>query len=154
MKKQAIITGILLSAGLLILPGMSFARDGGAGRDGGRMKGACEGIEKCSTLTPEQRTQIEKLHQKFREDNAETLKQLTSKRFDMGTLLNADKPDLDKAKAIQKEISALKATLDQKRLELQFNVLKINPDAKLGRGMGMGRGMGRGMGECRGGDAT
>jgi hypothetical protein len=51
--------------------------------------------------------------------------------------------DIQKATALQKEVSALQAGLDQKRLEHIMAMRKINPDA--GRGFMMGdRGMGHG----------
>jgi len=101
----------------------------------GAMKG------KTSNLTAEQQEQVEKLQKKFREDNADTIKQLMTKRFDLNTILSSEKPDADKARAAQKEISDLTAKLAQKRIDLYFELLKVNPDAKLGQGRGRGMGM-------------
>ena len=50
-------------------------------------------------------------------------------------------PDLSKASALQKAVSELQASLDQKRLNHIMTMREINPDA--GRGFMMG---GRGMG--------
>jgi len=151
MKKLIGITGILVLACLIAFPMMASAQGSGAGKRG-RMAGIEMGKgqvgargEKTSTLTTEQQAQIEKLQKKFRDDNADTLKQLMTKRFDLNTILDSDKPDAVKAKAIQKEISDLDGTLAQKRIDLFIELRKINPDAKLGRGLGKGMGMGNDM---------
>ena len=41
-----------------------------------------------------------------------------------------------KAKAIQKEISDLHAKLEQKRMDMYFELIKINPDIKFWKGIG------------------
>ena len=97
--------------------------------------------DQASRLTAEQREQLKDLFKKFRNDNADTLKQLMTKRFDLDTALDADTPDAAKAKAIQKDISDLQAKLAQKRIDLFIDRLKIDPNAKFGRRMGRGLGM-------------
>jgi hypothetical protein len=77
----------------------------------------------------------------FREENADTLKQLMSKQFDLKTILNSTKPDVEKAKAVQKEISDLNAKLAQKKIDLYIELRKINPNAKFGVKEGEGHGM-------------
>jgi Spy/CpxP family protein refolding chaperone len=147
MKRLIGIMGILLLAGLFASSLVYAAEDTTTEKSKGRMGmqrgkaqiGAIKG--KTSNLTAEQQEQIEKLQKKFREDNADTIKQLMTKRFDFNTILTSDKPDADKAKAVQKEISDLTAKLAQKRIDLYFELLKINPDAKFGQGLGRGRGM-------------
>jgi hypothetical protein len=65
-------------------------------------------------------------------------------------------PDVQKASALQKDVSEMQAGLDQKRLGHIMAMRKINPDAGRGfmmegRGMGRhgkGRGMGYGPGDC------
>ena len=130
MKRHAIVIGVLLLAGLLILPAMSFAQTAVGQSEAGKVTGK---VEKPGRITPEQKKQLEKLQQKFREDNGEALKQLSAKRFDLKTLLNSEKPDLKKAKQLQKEISDITAPLDQKNIELFFEVRAIDPQAKFGR---------------------
>lgn len=151
MKKYVVITGMILLAGLLAFPMMASAQGAGAGKRAGIMgmesaKGQ-RGImgEKTSNLTTEQQEQIEKLHKKFRDDNADTIKQLMTKRFDLNTILDSDKPDADNARAIQKEISDLNAKLAQKRIDLYIETRKINPNTKFGMGAGRGRCMMGGM---------
>lgn len=148
MKRLTGVLGILLLAGLLAFPIAAAAQDSTAEKSTGRMMGMQRGKgqmgnmgNKTSSLTAEQQEQIEKLQKKFREDNADTIKQLMTKRFDLNTILSSDNPDADKAKAAQKEISELTAKLAQKRIDLYFELRKIAPDAKFGRGLGRGMGM-------------
>jgi len=98
----------------------------------------------ASNLTDTQRELISKLHQMFREENADTLKQLMTKQFDLKTILDASKQDVEKAKAVQKEISDLNARLALKRIDFYIELRKINPGAKFGQEEGEGLGM-RGM---------
>jgi len=147
MKKFIVIAEVLVLSALIAFPMMAAAQGSGAGKGAGVMgmesgkgqRGAM-GREKASSLTTEQKEQIEKLRKKYRDDNADTLKQLMTKRFDLNTILDSDKPDADKAKAIQKEISDLNAKLAQKKIDLYIEMRKINPDAKFGRGSGKGMG--------------
>jgi len=150
MSKYTLIAGMFLLAGLIIFP-MTAASQGtttekqtttmGMEKNKGHMMGM-PGMN----LTGEQRDKISKLHQMFREENADTLKQLMTKQFDLRTILDSTKPDAEKAKAVQKDISDLKAKLAQKRIDLYFEVRKINPDAKFGSKEGKGHGMGGMMG--------
>jgi len=60
-------------------------------------------------------------------------------------------PDVNKAVALQKEISELEGQLDQKRVEQRIKMQKENPDFFAGRGAGRGYGYGPGgMGMGRG----
>ena len=98
-------------------------------------------------LTDEQKAQLDKLHQKFFDDTASLRSQIAAKHSELNILMNTSNPDVQKARALQKELSDLKAKMAQERINLQFEVRKINPDARFG--MGHGRGMGgpgRGMG--------
>ena len=148
MRKYITITGLLLLAGVLAFPMFAVSQDAGMGKNMGKMMRMERGGEQMgamrdqtSNLTAEQKTQIENLLKKFRDDNADTLKQLMTKHFDLNTVLGSDNPDAGKAKAIQKDISELNAKLAQKRIDLYIDMHKINPDAKFGRGMGRGFGM-------------
>ncbi len=132
MKKQLKTAGIVLMACLFILPAAAFAR---GGKDGFRpergMKMTMQQPQAPeNNLTPEQISRIEALHKKFRDENADTLKQLMTKKFDMNLALDTETPDIAKAKTIQKDISSLEAKLAQKHLDLYAELLKIDPKAK------------------------
>ncbi len=138
MKKHVTIAGIIFLTGLFVLPMMAFGRGDKTGSHSGYMKGMT--VPKAQTqapaLTAEQISKIADLQKKFRDDNADILKQLMTKRFDLNTILDSDNPDAAKAKAVQKDISDLNAQLAQKRIDLYIEILKINPDAKYHGGMG------------------
>jgi Spy/CpxP family protein refolding chaperone len=129
MKKKVTIAGVLFLAALFVLPMAAFGR---GDKDNHHYSGkiATQTQVQSSTLTAEQISQIEDLQKKFREDNADILKQLMVQKFDLKTILGSDSPDSAKAKAIQKEISDLNAKLAQKKIDLYTEILKINPDAK------------------------
>ena len=150
MKKHITIAGIIFLAGVLALPMMTFAQNGRNAKRTDRMMGmemsSHQGglrVGKTTTLTDEQKGQIEDLLTKFRSDNADTLKELMTKRFDLKTALESDPPDGAKAKAIQKDISELTGKLAQEKIDLFIEIHKINPDAKFNVGMGMGSGIKR-----------
>jgi len=76
---------------------------------------------------------------------------LYQKRLELQSELAKQSPDSKKAGTLQKEISELKAQLDQKRIDHMLEIKKINPN--VGRGFA-GRGPGgygagfRGAGAC------
>jgi zinc resistance-associated protein len=155
MKKYTIVTATLLLAGLLAFSPVAIGQ--GTGIDTGKQTTTMKMHEKkgmmrekgAANLTDQQRELISKLHQTFREENADTLKQLMTKQFDLKTILDSPKPDVEKAKAVQKEISDLNAKLAQKRIDFYIELRKINPDAKFGpqeEGLGMRGMMGMGHG--------
>jgi Spy/CpxP family protein refolding chaperone len=96
------------------------------------------------TLTEEQRGQMDKLYQKFYDETAEARSEIWAKSAALNTLLNTSDPDTEKVKALQKEISDLRANIAQERINLELEERKITPDARIGRGHGMG-GYGRHM---------
>jgi zinc resistance-associated protein len=152
MKRLLAAAGIVTLVAALALPAMAQGPGWGRGR---MMQGYGPGglgdeprygawSEK---LTDEQREQINKLQQKFYDDTAQLRSQIVAKRSELNILMSTSNPDIQKARALQKDLSDLNAKMAQERLNLQFEMQKINPDARFG--MGYGRGMwgpGRGMG--------
>ena len=139
MNKHIAISCIIFLTLLFVLPMTALGRAGRGGNHSGRK--IQQTHVRSSALTAEQISRIEDLQKKFRDENADALKQLMTRRFDLETVLNSDNPDLAKARAAQKEISELDAELAQKRIDLHFNILKIAPDAKFHGSMGRGFGI-------------
>jgi Spy/CpxP family protein refolding chaperone len=91
--------------------------------------------------------QVQKLYKEqsaFFEATRDLREQLYQKGLELRSELAKDNPDANKAAALQKEISTLRAEFDQKRLNHILNMKKINPE--IGRGFGrryamMGPGM-------------
>jgi zinc resistance-associated protein len=164
MKRALTVVGIIVLVAAIAIPVM--AQGPGRGR---MMQGYGPGDPaNCprhaawdEKLTDEQQTQLDKLHQKFFDDTAAVRSQMAAKRSELQILMNTSNPDLEKAKALQKDLSDLRGKMGQERIKLFAEEKKINPDARFGMGwgrggmkgggfcgggMGYGRGMGRGFG--------
>ncbi len=154
MKRALAIVGILTLVAAITVP--VLAQGPGTGR-GRMMQGYGPGEPgECprhgawgDQLTDEQRTQLEKLHQKFFDETAALRSQMAAKHSELSILMNTSNPDFEKAKALQKEITDLRGKMGQERIKLFAEERKINPDARFG--MGWGRGGIKGGGPCGGG---
>ncbi|MCU0594353.1 MAG: periplasmic heavy metal sensor [Desulfobacterota bacterium] len=154
MKRALTVVGIMVLVAAVAIPVM--AQGPGAGR-GRMMQGYGPGDPaNCprygawnDNLTAEQKTQLDKLHQKFFDDTAAVRSQMAAKQSELGILMNTSNPDLEKAKGLQKEINDLRGKMGQERIKLFAEEKKINPDARFG--MGWGRGGMKGGGPCGGG---
>ncbi len=158
MKKMLTMGGIALLVIALALP--AFARGPGwGGGPGGRWGGGpgydCPNYGQAgANLTDEQRNKLTELGRNYYDSTAQLRNQIWTKRGELRILMSSVNPDPEKARAIQKELSDLKAKMAQERLNYSLEERKINPDARFGggygRGMGPGMGYG-GMGYGRGG---
>ena len=139
--------------------GMGCPNDerGYGGEGNHHRKGGCAYGQMNADLTPEQREQMEAERETFFDATKNERQDLYAKRLALKAEMAKSEPDLEKASALQKEVSELRGNLDQKRLTHIMAMRKINPDAGRGcmmegRGMGrhgMGQGMGYGSGNCR-----
>ena len=167
MKKLIAILGTVFLLAAIAYP--VFGHGPGWGRGGRHMMGQGGGTGHRShsggdyeTLTEEQRGQLDKLSQKFYDETAEVRSEIWAKSAALNTLLNTSDPDTEKVKALQKEISDLRAKIAQERINLELEERKITPEpeARIGRGHGMvgygrhmmsGHGPGMGYGRQMGG---
>ena len=104
-----------------------------------------------NTITPEQRAQLEQLDRKFYDETANFRDKIWAKSAELDALLNRTNPDIEKARALQREIHDLRARLDQKKIDYELEARKINPEPRLSYGRGRGDGWpmrGRGPGAC------
>lgn len=150
MKKLNKIAGITLMITALAIPAFAWGPSMGKGFE----PKTCKNCDNCQmTLTTEQQEQMQELHKKMNGKTTDARNEMMKKQIDLNAVINSDKPDLKKAKAIQKEISKLQAKISQVNLEFIIEAKKINPDMPRGMGHQMGkgrRGMHRGMGMGRG----
>ena len=150
MKRLFSIATVILLVGVIAAPLMA---QGPGGRKGdSRIYGGRGGYEygprgAYNDLTTEQRDQMDALHKKFYEDTKELRKELRDKRIELHDLLDTDNPDIEKAKAIQSEISTVQAKMAQKRIEFMVEKRKIAPDARFGRAFGHRQGFARNWGD-------
>jgi zinc resistance-associated protein len=86
-------------------------------------------------LTPEQRTQLDQLDRKFYDETADMRKDLWNKSTELNALLNTTDPDLDKVKALNKEINDLRTTLNEKRLTHELEARKVRDQVEVMAGL-------------------
>jgi zinc resistance-associated protein len=135
MKKIVAIGGIIFLVAVIA----TYVLAHGPGRWGdSHMKGDWG----CSTgyysqtekLTDEQRSQMDELYQKSYDETARLRNNIRTKSAELDMLLNSSEPDAGKARALQKEISELKAKLAQERINYDLEARKIAPKGRYGRG--------------------
>lgn len=158
MKRLVTLLGIVVLVGAVAVPVVAHGPNWGKGHHMMGSRGDCPGYGTqhgpgYGSLTEEQRTQLDKLHQKHHDETARHRNEIWTKSRELNTLLNSPNPDTEKAKALQKEISDLRAQLAEKRLNFKLEERKIVPEARFGKGYGKGgyyghhmRGHGPGMG--------
>jgi Spy/CpxP family protein refolding chaperone len=120
-------------------------------------KGGCGYGQMKADLTPEQQEQMESERKAFFDATQKERQDLYAKQLELRAEMAKSEPDIQKASALQKEVTELGGNLDQKHLNHIMAMRKINPNAGRGfmmegRGMGhhrMGKGMGYGPGNCR-----
>ncbi len=120
----------------------------GPGMDRGRGMGFGPGMGKgfrgrgfAPELSEEEWKKLDEQRNTFFEATDDLRQKSYSKRLELESELAKKNPDTGKAAGLQKELSNLKAQIDQKRIDHLIKVRKINPNA--GRGFA-GRG-GRGF---------
>lgn len=147
------VTIMAVGATAMAGKGMGYGQDGrGYGGCGQQRRGDCADGQRFADLTPEQQEQMETERQAFIDSTKAERRDLYAKRLELRAEIAKSEPDKARAAALQKQISDLQSSLDQKRLDHIMAMRKINPDAGrgfLGEGRGMGhRGMGHGHGNC------
>lgn len=118
--------------------------------DRDRHHGGYYGSGNDTQMSKEQYRQFEQKREAFFKDTEELRSNLYVKERDLENELAKDEPDVAKASDLQKDISKLRAQLDQKRIDHMVEMRKLAPNA--GRGfmhdgsmMGYGH---RGGGNC------
>ena len=144
MRKLTITFGILALVGVLAIPVFAHGPfGGGRGWSGGH--GNCwQGNPAAGNLTEEQRTQLNKLDEQFYNETAELRRQIWSKSDELHLALDASDLDPSKVKALQAELSGLKAKMAEQRIDYELKACSIAPKTEFARGPG--RGYGRHMG--------
>ncbi|MEJ2655828.1 MAG: periplasmic heavy metal sensor [Desulfobacterales bacterium] len=144
MKKLSSIVGITLLSALLIVP--VAVRAYGWGWGGGHMMGYWGGgpgyyhpyDRGYTALNSKQQEQLAELNQKFYNETQTLRDKLWSKSAELNALLSETNPDSGKISKLQKEISDLRAKLDEKATNNQIEARKIAPEARFGGGYGYG----------------
>jgi zinc resistance-associated protein len=157
MKRLTMIIGILLLAGAVAIPVLAWGPGMGWGNHhmmGYWGNGPGYGRD-YGNLTPDQQSRLKSLDRKYNDETRALQDQIWTKSEELDTVLNSATPDIEKAKTLQKEISNLRASLDEKAFNYEIEARKIAPDQRLGYADGdwyghhmgpYGHGMGYGYG--------
>ena len=142
MKRITTIIGILVLAGAVAVPVMAWGPGWGRGHHmmGYWGSGPEYGRGDYGNLTSEQKSSLDALDRKFYEETRDLRDQIWTKSGELDSVLDSSNPDIDKAKALQKEISDLRAKLDEKTVTYELEARKIVPGQRLGYGHGPGYG--------------
>lgn len=162
MKSIVTVLGIALLIGIFAYPAFSDGHGWGWGH---HMMGFWDRDQRYGhmydreygNMTEAERAKWEELDRTYYEETEGIRTQIMNKSGELDALLDSQNPDLERAKALQKEISDLRAALDQKELNYELEARNIAPEKRLwsgdGRGhhreyWGRGSGMGYGPGTC------
>ena len=138
MKKLATTLGILLLVGVLVAPVFAYRGSWGGWSAG---PGSCwQDSETYGNLTESQNAELGRLEQKFSNDTAKLRDEIWAKSEELNTLLNEANPDVKKVRALQKEITALRAEMDRQRIDFELKARKITPNSGYSRGYSRGYG--------------
>ena len=156
MRKILIALGSFLLVGFLAVPLLAY----GPGWNGGHHMrgywgsdpGSCwDNGRDYNDLSKEENNQLKALKGKFYNETARIRNEIRSKSAELNSYLNNTNADSQKLKALQRELSDLRATLDERWLAYELKARKILPESRFSSGYGRGyhghhmRGFGPGM---------
>ncbi len=130
-RNTFILAGIALIVSVAAVTAFAHGPVGGWGR-GGHMMGYWDRGPAYGNLTDDQRNQLETLNREFFDQTADIRSQLEAKSAELNALLYAQNPDRSKIESVQREIGDLRSKLDQKRLDYEFKVRKVDPNGAYG----------------------
>ncbi len=153
MTKKAVVFGLVV----LMVLGVTYALAKDAGPGSGRAWGRCGeggGSGKMSSLTPEQRTQLQAMHQKFHDETSQLRESIFSKRQELRSLWSDPNADPKVIIDTEKEVRELQDQMQEKMVQFKLEARKVLTPEQLSqfgeRGMGPGLGHGPGMGPRHG----
>lgn len=137
---------VALALVAVVVLGITYAYAYGPGHGGTGW-----GYEKWSSLTPEQRTKLQELGQRFNDETAQLRGTILTKRLELQSLWANPKADPKAIQEREKELRNLQDQMRDKAVQFRLEGRKIlTPEqlAQFGPGAGMGRGFdgGRMMG--------
>lgn len=142
MRTFFVTFGILALVGVMAFPVFAHGPNDWHSRGSGGPGYCWQDNPGEAELSPDQRNELSKLDQEFYNNTAEVRRQIWNKSDELDVLLNTPDPDPSKAKALQQEISELKAKMAEQRMDYELTARKIAPE---GAARGYGRGYGRHM---------
>jgi len=144
IKAVVLAMGLVTAIGFSthVFAGKGYGRGYGGPEDGQRGWN-CPGYGPSAGLSDEEKAKLDTERQAFWDSTADLRRDIRQKKLELQIELNKSEIDGAKARAIQKELSDLRAQLDQKRLDHRMRIKEIDPDLGGGMGRFYGRGPGR-----------
>jgi Spy/CpxP family protein refolding chaperone len=146
MKKVVIVLA-LVAVGIF---GVTYVYAVGPGFGPGFGRGDCPGFQGTSSLTPEQKSQLDESRKKFFDETVTLRETMRSKRLELRTLWADPKADPAIIQAKERELRELSNQMRDKMVQHRLEARNLLTDEQLaefgscgGRGRGFGRGMGR-----------
>lgn len=153
MRKTIVALGLV--AVMLLSVSYVYAQGAGFGPGHREMRYQGWGPGKENPLTPEQKTKFQELRRKFREENAQLIGAIVTKRLELQSLWTDPKADSNAILAKEKELRSLQNQMRDKVVQMKLEARKfLTPEqiANWKPGWGMGRGMMGGRGHMMGMD--
>ena len=163
MKKLLIVLGGVVLVASLAVPLLANGPGWSPGHHmrgyRGSDRGSCWGYDRSHRdLSGEQRIALEELDKKFYEETSKLKNEIRAKSAELNSLFNSTDPDPEKLRAFQRELSELRAKMDDRRLSYELEARKILPESRFSGGYGrdyyghhmrgFGPGMSYGPGSC------
>ena len=145
MRRVTKMLVVALLIGALTVPVVAWSHGWGRGRHMMGSRGSvpeyCYGSERgYGDVTKEQRSKLEEFDQKFYSETANLKNEIRTKSAELNRLLRSPDPDPEKVKALQSELSKLRAKVDEKHLAYELEARKILPELRSSGRYGMGYG--------------
>jgi len=130
MKKIGSVVVIVLLVAAVAVPVMAWGPGRGWFGGNGGGPGSCwrNGGGYGAELSPDQKVKLDSLEQKFENDTNALRNSIWSKTRELDAFLGSENPDPAKASALQNELSALRAEMEQKRLSSRLSSKEIAPN--------------------------
>ncbi len=132
------VVALALAAVVVLGVTYVFAKGPGYGRSWG---------DEWSSSTPEQRTKLQELNQKFNDETAQLRGTILTKKLELQSLWTNPKADPKAIQEKEKELTSLQDQMRDKSTQFRLEARKVlTPEqlAQFGPGWGMGRGFGGG----------
>ena len=149
MRRVTKLFVVALLVGALAVPVVAWSHGWGRGHHMMEPRGSapeyCWGSERgYGDVTKEQQSKLEELDQKLYSETTDLRNEIWAKSAELDSLLRSPDPDPEKVKALQRELSDLRAKVDEKHLAYELEARKILPELRSSERYGMGYGHHRG----------
>ncbi len=153
--KRTIVTLGLVAA---LLAGGTYAYSQGPGFGPGPGPGPHRGdgphwgkgdFGKALNLTSEQKVRLRELRTKFKEENAQLIGAIVTKRIELQSLWSNPKAEAEAIQAKEKEMRTLQNEMKDKAVQMRLEARKVLTPEQIAQ-FGQGRGFGAGFGPCGG----